>query len=118
MYVLHALHHLRVSINLEVPLVNWCDAALLLVKLEDEAGHERLLSVIGRQPRGSCKFRRHVLLIVLKLDEETSVSVTVCWVRSKATKETDKASRGPCLAAAVLTTAGQSSLLRRLLLKP
>lgn len=61
MYVLHTDHHLRLSINLEAPLGKFSDTALPLVQLEGPGRDQsEYLSVIGREARGSCKFRRYV----------------------------------------------------------
>lgn len=61
MYVLHTDRHLRRSINLDAPVVEFGDAALPLAQPEAD-GRERseYSPVIGRGARGSRKFRRHV----------------------------------------------------------
>lgn len=61
MYVLHTDYHLRLSINLEAPPAKFSDTALPLVQLEGPGRDQsEYLSVIGREARGSCKFRRYV----------------------------------------------------------
>lgn len=61
MYVLHTDRHLRRSINLDTPVVEFGDAALPLAKPEAEGRERREYSpVIGRVARGSRKFRRRV----------------------------------------------------------
>lgn len=61
MYVLHTDRHLRRSINLDAPVVEFGDAALPLAQPEAEGREQSDYSpVIGRGARGSRKFRRHV----------------------------------------------------------